>query len=207
MKYTFFLRILSSYFFIQMNRRISFIALLLISIRFISDAQDERKFSFCEDMILGGNLGLQFGTYTNLEISPVIGYYITPRWAAGIGGKYKYYRFPISKSYFETNIYGGKVFTNYLLIKDINDFIPLGINAGITANTEYEILSLEKRYFSINSQTDTIGRFLRHNVFLGGGFRFPIGDCSSFDIEILWHLNETIIPLYPSPIVRFSFLF
>ena len=49
------------------------------------EAQREEPASFMDKLFLGGNFGLQFGTVTNIEFSPLVGYHITNRLAGGVG--------------------------------------------------------------------------------------------------------------------------
>jgi hypothetical protein len=55
---------------------------------------------------------LLFGTVTNVNILPQIGYRLTPRLTTGIGGNFQYFRdsrFPP----IDFMIYGGNAFTRY----------------------------------------------------------------------------------------------
>lgn len=169
-------------------------------------AQKEDTRSFGERFLWGGNFSCQFGTVTDIEIAPVVGYFITPKWAAGVGFKYMFYKYSIDSFSFKTHIYGSKVFTNYVLISNMNEYIPLGLEAGIFAHIEYEALSLERKYFDYPLFPEN-GRFIMHSVLLGGGLRFPIGDYSSFDFMILWNVNESPYSVYTNPIIRFGFNF
>jgi len=152
------------------------------------------------------------GTYTDIEISPHVGYYITPRWSSGIGVTYEYYNNrhhffnTLTGKYerFETNIWGGRLFTNYVIVNNVNDWIPLGLNFRIFAHAEYEIMSYEKRFFDYNAT----GRRLQDSFLIGGGLRFPTGRRSSMNFTILWNLNSNLHDIYGSgPIIRFGFNF
>ncbi|MBE0663687.1 MAG: hypothetical protein IH597_14625 [Bacteroidales bacterium] len=52
-----------------------------------SDNDEEPKRWF-----VGGNVGLQFGYVTLIDVSPMVGYMLTDRFALGTGLTYKYYR-------------------------------------------------------------------------------------------------------------------
>ena len=172
-------------------------------------AQQEESPSFIDRFFLGGNFGLQMGTITNIEISPVVGYHITPRLAGGLGIRYEYYKDSRTiQPYkpFETNIFGGSIFTRFMVIQDINEIIGLGINSGIFAHVEYEILSLEKKYFEIPA-TLADGRFYLHSVLAGGGLYQPVGRRSALTMMVLWDLNQTASSPYSNPIIRIGFNF
>lgn len=173
------------------------------------EAQWEEPPSLRDRLFFGGNLGLQLGTVTNIEISPLLGYYITPRLAVGLGIRYEYYK--DSRDYlpylpFETNIYGGSIFSRFMVIQNISELIGLGLNSGIFAHLEYEVLSLEKKYFEIPA-TQEEGRFYLHSVLAGGGLNQPVGRRSAFTIMVLWNLNQTASSPYSNPIIRIGFNF
>jgi hypothetical protein len=53
--------------------------------------KEDKKFS-ADKIIVGGGLGLSFGTITNISVMPKIGYRFTENFAAGIGLGYNYFR-------------------------------------------------------------------------------------------------------------------
>jgi hypothetical protein len=142
----------------------------------------------------------------------LVGYYITPRWAAGIGITYEYYNYKYhfldpytgQTERFETHIWGGRLFTNYVIVNNVNDFIPLGLNFRIFAHVEYEALSYEKKFFNYSAT----GRELQNSVLVGGGLRFPMGKRSSMNLTILWNLNSTLNDIYGGgPVIRIGYNF
>ncbi len=188
------------------------IALALCAM-FALPASAQSNFSFRDRLFFGGSFGLMAGSYTDIELSPIVGYYITPRWAAGIGLTYEYYNNkyhwlidPKTGQYerYETNIWGGRIFTNYVIVNNVNDWIPLGLNFRIFAHVEYEALSYEKGFYSYEEP----GRELQNSFLVGGGLRFPMGTRSSMNLTILWNLNSNLNDFYGSgPIIRFGFNF
>ena len=105
---------------------------------------------------------------------------------------------------FETHIWGGRLFTNYVIINNVNDWIPLGFNFRIFAHLEYEALSYEKAFLKYNEP----GRELQHSVLVGGGLRFPSGRRSSTNLTFLWNLNSNLNSVYGSgPFMRITFNF
>ena len=190
-------------------KKICILSLYAIFI-FSASAQNH---SFRDRLFFGGSFSLMAGSYTDIEISPHVGYYITSRWAAGIGFTYEYYN---NKYYwpprthnsdwerFESHIWGGRIFTNYVIVNNVNDWIPLGLNFRIFAHAEYEALSYANGFF----YKDATGRELQKSILVGGGLRFPMGKRSSMNLTLLWSLNSELNSIYGSgPILRFGYNF
>jgi len=140
-------------------------------------------------IIVGGGVGLQFGTITLIDVSPILGYKVTERFVPGIGLTYQYYKDTRWVPEYETNIYGGSVFARYYLWQDL------------FAHAEYQILSYEKLI-------NVYGEKERVNVpglLVGGGYRQWIGNNFAATIVILFNLNETIDSPYQNPIFRIGF--
>ena len=190
------------------------ILIVFLFCSYILPASAQGEHSFRDRLFFGGNFGLMIGTsYTDIEVSPHVGYFITPRLSAGIGVTYKYYNEKIrvwtdlgwQDFRFETHIWGGRLFANYVIINDVNEWVPFLPNMRIFAHTEYEALSFEKRMF----ERDAKGRELVHSFLVGGGLRFPMGRRSSFNLAVLWKLNSSQLnDIYGSgPIFRIGFNF
>ncbi len=166
--------------------------------------------SFRDRLFFGGNFGfMASGSYTDIQVSPIVGYYVMPRWAVGVGITYEYYNnkyyWPVlGNERYEANIWGGRLFTNYVIINDFNNIIPIGLNFRIFAHAEYEALSYPNGFFEYEAD----GRKLYNSFLLGGGLRFPIGNRSSMNLTILWNLNPSLNDIYDNgPIIRFGFNF
>jgi len=184
--------------------------ILILSIILAFPAMAQNNFSFRDRLFFGGNFGMAIGSYTDIEVSPLVGYYITPRWAAGVGFTYEYYNnkyhFYDGKTFerYETHIFGGRLFTNYIIVNNVNDWIPLGFNFRIFVHLEDELLSYEKGFFKYGEP----GRELQNSILVGGGLRFPTGRRSSMNLYILWNLNSQLNNFYGSgPILRMGFNF
>ena len=152
----------------------------------------------------GGNFGLQFGSITNIEVSPIAGYRIFPWFSVAAGPKYQLYGENYAGVKFNTHIYGGRTFLRIIVIGDFDEFIPLGFHGGLFAHAEYEALNLERQYFDL---TGSEGRFWLNSVLVGGGISQPLSNRASVNIMLLWNLNETANSLYNSPIIRFGINF
>lgn len=154
------------------------------------------KIPFKDRLVYGGNLGLQFGTVTYVDISPTIGYKVTEKFHAGVGATYIYYseKYPLSNGQtytYKTDIYGGKVFTRYYVLENL--FL----------HHETEILNLEV-YDLLNDKVE------RKNILsplLGAGYIQRFGESSGLYLMVLFNLNETPDSPYTNPIIRMGLSF
>lgn len=106
-----------------MKRTILLSLLLLSSLTLAAQTStnsfDMRKLTF------GGNIGMQFGNYTMIDISPQVGYNITNSFNAGGGISYTYFKdswhsygdkYTEKRNYFGFNVYGRYTVLNYLVL-------------------------------------------------------------------------------------------
>ena len=179
---------------------------ILLSQNSLLQAQKDEEVTWRDRLFFGGNISLSVGTITAIQINPLVGYRITPRWSAGLGLDYEYYK--SSGSYFgttrtgaySTSIYGANLFTNYVFLKN---FPTDGIS--LLVQTEYEALNLETKYFQ---DYNSSGRFWLHSFLAGGGIRQRLGRRSSFNLLVMWNFSETqYSPYYGNPILKFNFIF
>lgn len=177
-------------------KKIYFLASLFL-LSFASVAQDEGGFRFERERVFtGGNLGMQFGNYTVIDISPQMGYFFNDRFAAGIGAIYQYFghkdkTYPVNS--FQTHFYGGRTFARLYFFE------------SVFAHAEYEVLSLETKYFDPYNLRHQTPRFWVSSVLLGGGYRQFISEFSSINLMVLWNINETVDTPYRNPIIRMGF--
>jgi hypothetical protein len=156
---------------------------------------------FKERLFFGGSFGLQFGTITDIEISPIIGLWILPRLAVAVGPNYRFYKAWSTW----TDIYGGRAYTEFVVIKDISSLIPIGVNTGIFLHCENELLSLQSSFWK--EPPITSKRFYVNTVLAGAGISQQIGRRSSLNIMVLWALNDSEWAIYSNPEIRFSYTF
>lgn len=146
------------------------------------------KFFDPSKMYTGGNFGLQFGTITFIDLSPLIGYRVTDKISVGVGITYQYYRYKSSSYDFQTNVYGGRVFARYFIRKNL------------FAHTEYEILNLQA-YDLYPPQRVNVGSLL-----VGGGYIQRFGNSSGFTAMILYNLTPSTYTPYQNPIIRMGMI-
>jgi hypothetical protein len=141
----------------------------------------------------GGSFGIQFGTITAIDISPIIGYRFTENIAAGIGGTYQYYRDGRFMPALKTDIYGGRAFARYYFLEKL--FL----------HGEIEIINFEKIAFMPGVSSTQKERIWENNIFLGGGYRELLGEFSSMHISILYNFNQGPYSPFSNPQIRIGF--
>ena len=134
---------------------------------------------------VGGMIGGSFSNYGgSFEISPLIGYKITPDVHVGSRITYIYSKYS-GKSY---NDFGGSIFGRYRFLK------------MLFAHVEYEVLSVE--YLTYNYEND---RRTINSLFVGGGLYQSMGGRGFATIAILYNLLETEYSPYSNPVIRIGF--
>ncbi len=167
------------------------LGLLLLSTQLRAQGGFEKQRTLSDKISFGGGIGLQFGTYTGIEISPMVAYKPIDQWMMGLKGTYQYYG---SQQYGGTSLYGGSIWTMYHILK------PIGLYG------EFEALNLETKYYDPNYQHTTNDRFWVPLPQLGVAYIQPTGNRSKLMIMLLWCFNESYYSPYSNPIFRISFM-
>jgi hypothetical protein len=170
-----------------------------------NDDEESRKGKF----FITPEFGLQFGTITKVELAPLFGYYLSHRFSVGLGGRYEYFRDSRSYSYnyeMETNIYGIRGFARFIIIDNIDNIVPLGMNTAVFAHAELEGLNLERKYFDAPLYPDN-GRFWFTTALIGGGILQQAGPHSALSLMVLWDVDSSSRSPYINPIFRMGFQF
>jgi hypothetical protein len=163
----------------------------------------ETKPPLKDRIFIGGSFGLQFGTVTNIDINPIVGLWVLPRLSIAAGPGFQYYS--DSYSHMNTSIYSFKTYAQFVVIKDINNILPIGLHTGIVFHAEDEALNLDSEYW--RNVTTQPNRFWVNSVLLGGGLSQQIGRKGSFDILILWVIGNNTYNYYSNPEIRIGFSF
>jgi hypothetical protein len=138
---------------------------------------DEEKIPLIDRLYFGGNFGASFGRWTFVDVSPMVGYKVTPNFSLGVGATYQYQNdrnFDVSQS-----VYGGRLFSRYNIA---NNFLGVG---NLFAHAEYEALFAKLSYGSFTGRVESTSLFPA--FFIGGGLAFPIGNRSAFTISALYN--------------------
>jgi opacity protein-like surface antigen len=177
-------------------------------------ARDRKEGGFDPNrLIFGGGLALSFGDVTNIGISPVVGYKITDRVAAGIGLGYQYVRV---KNFFAFQNASNPNATDYYDYK-CSIFSPsvwarvlVWDNVFIHAEYENNYVSLtDYRYAPNGLDIESFKNRITIPALLAGvGYRQPIGENSSFVIMALYDVIQDKYSPYGNQInFRFGFNF
>ena len=78
---------------------------------------DFKQLPFKERLRAGGGFGLSLGTFTNINLSPMVGYEITEKLVGGVGITYMFFK---QRHFDAYSYYGGKGFLMYNVIKPVN---------------------------------------------------------------------------------------
>ena len=141
-------------------------------------------------LITGGGIGLQFGDYTYVQITPILGYRVTDKFHAGIGLNYTYYKYN-DKYYnykYETSIYGGSIWTRYFIIENL------------FAEATYEVLNMD-----VPGPNNELVRDNIPVLMVGGGYAQSIGGQSMLLLRVLWDVIEDPYSPYANPIFSVGF--
>ena len=178
-------------------------------------SKPQRQDNFWRRVSVGGNLGFQVGTVTGITLSPEVRIRAVDQLNVGFRFIYQYY---YTKNYFyntdtredlpyKSNVYGGGIYLRYYLSSIFDSFL-----GNIFAHTEYEYLSYIQPYVMSpgGKIVDPYGNTYRpgnsvievNSIFVGGGYRQPIGNRVSMDLMILFNLNDTYNSPYSNPIFR-----
>lgn len=193
---------------LQKKLVISFLFISLIFSNNILASKDNDSITnkkFKDRIYFGGNISLMFGSITLIEVAPIVGYYFLPELSAGVGFIFQYYRekqYTISTP-FTSYIYGGRIFTKYSIIKDVQSYIPIKSQMGIVAYTEYEALNVDWTLSILEHRP----RYWLHNFYIGGGIEQYMGKRAKLTILILYNILETANSPYTNPQVRIGFTF
>jgi hypothetical protein len=145
---------------------------------------------FKERIVVGGGLGLQFGSQVDMiSIAPMAGYKVTEKLMLGSGITYRYTKY----KYYNPSI--------KLIDYGVNPFARYTIFNGIFLHAEYEYLNYEFPVSATESIRDSFNSFLA-----GGGFFQPIGDKAAFYLLALYNFSYKDVQQgeytpYPNPLI------
>jgi hypothetical protein len=162
-----------------------------------TNQEQKQKQEFLQRISLGGYLGVQFGTITNVEITPIVTYEVATPFYVGVGFTYMYYRDKRYYPEYSSSGIGGRLFARYHIWQDL--FVQ----------AEYDPLNLS--YYDY--YYDNAGNLIRgpksntwvHDLLVGAGYRQWIGGRAFATLVIFWNVNESLYSPYRNPIIRIGF--
>jgi hypothetical protein len=153
-------------------------------------------------LFFGGVPGLMFGSITYIELPPYVGYKFTPHIWAGVGPLFQYYK---DKSIgYESSIYGGKLFSQVFLIKNLDEKIHINLG-DIFLYGESSMLNIEPYYIDAYYNLYKTDRKWINVTLIGFGLRYPIGYRSGFSLNVLWDISQNPEYSYSNPEIRIGF--
>ena len=140
----------------------------------------EAKFSFKDRSYFGGSLGLQLGTVTLIDLSPLAGVMLSPKFSTGLGATYQYYednRFQGAAG----SSFGGRAFARYNLLPNI---------------------------FAYSDAQDKFQRTWTEAFFIGAGYFTPFGARGGANFTFLYNLRHSNRQAYYSEpyLIRVGFV-
>jgi hypothetical protein len=145
--------------------------------------------SFKDRLVYGGNFWLELGNPNYIDVSPLVGYMLTPKWQAGVGGTYIYYggQIPFFDQYGNllgyvnehATYYGGRLYTQYDIFHD-----ALRPGDRFFGHFEYEMLNVP---YQVNGLLT--GRAWIESPYLGLGYRTPFGRSGFLNLTVLYNLD------------------
>lgn len=153
----------------------------------IDEEKPKAKSSFKDNLVLGGNLGLSFGSVTNVLINPQIGYKFTDNFMLGTGGTYQYFRI------------NDRVFGNFESeVIGVSFYGRHKIYEKFFAHAEFENLWLDYlNPFDFSVSRESVPIFL-----VGGGYIESLGGSTSFVVSVLFDAIGDERSPYINPIFR-----
>jgi hypothetical protein len=164
--------------------------------------KEEKKKGFDPSrLIVGGGIGFGIGQVTTVSISPIVGYRISEKFAAGVGFGYQYLKV---KDYFEipdingvvsyydykSSIISASVWGRYLILRNL--FAQVAY--------EHNFMSFQDYGFDPNGSGNIVGEKIKYDapsVLVGAGFRQPISDNASMFIIAQYDvLQDKYSPYY-----------
>lgn len=168
--------------------------------------KDVKDMSTPERIFVGGFLGLQFGSFTAINVNLHGGYRLTNRLSAGIGGMYQYSNDRWFNQSVVSHVYGGSVFARFRVVYQA--FI----------HAEHEWLSVQSRAYlgsgmpgsgsqGIPAQPGEFDpenrpRSTERNFLLGPGYAFRVGPRVTLNILALYNFNQSSAVYFDNPFFR-----
>ena len=155
-----------------------------------SREKEKPNYNLKEKLSFGGNFMVWFGTTTYVYLSPVVNCALNKRLNVGLGLIYNYYGYNSGPSKFSYSIYG------------MHSYVLAFLTSNVFAKVEFNHL-LQPNVYSYNYNDKVWVSYL----YLGGGFRQPLGDRASFYTSIMYNVNQNAQSIfYANPMIQVGIL-
>jgi hypothetical protein len=152
----------------------------------------ERNDAWKENLTYGGDLQLQFGSFTFIYLAPTIGYKPIEELNVGIGVIYNYIAFDYGNyGKFSQSVYGGHSYARYF------------VTDGVFLQGQYDKL----RQPDVYNLNDPNKKTWVDYLMVGGGFQSSVGNHAGISTSIMYNLTPSPLSIYPSRIIlQFGFI-
>lgn len=147
---------------------------------------EDTGWSLKDRMYIGGGLGMDAGRdfngfrYFYAQVSPILGYMVTPKLSTGVGINYTYLKY--TDLDLSTSQYGA------------NPFLRYNITNELFALTEYNFISVDPDILNDNDKRLLFERFL-----VGAGYTQKMGARGAINFVALYDLSFTNTGPFGSP--------
>ncbi|HTQ28650.1 MAG TPA: hypothetical protein VMI35_10995 [Puia sp.] len=151
-------------------------------------------------LFIGGTLGLSFGDYTIINVSPQVGYHFTEHFAAGAGINYIYYNYryyAADGSLYERDTY------SYIGMNVFGRLYPI---RQFFLQAQPEVNYVWGKQYNYGYALDyTLPSQFVPSLLLGGGAAIPAGN-GAITISVLYDvLQNSLSPYYHQVVLGFGF--
>ena len=134
------------------------------------DEDYEARFLGSEYQFVGGQIGLQVGSSTLIEVSPIYGLGFSERFRVGAGPTFTYWTYRDNlDNRVQTTLWGVRGIAEFLLIPTI-----------------YAHLELDKQWGKAQDDVVQVKREFPRRLLLGGGYSSAFGEGVEYTLEILY---------------------
>lgn len=149
--------------------------------------KEKPNYNLKEKLSFGGNFMVWFGTTSYVYLSPVVNCELNKRLNVGLGLIYNYYGYNSGPAKYSYTIYG------------LHSYVLAFATSNIFGKVEFNHLLQPNRYYYNDKVWVSY-------VYLGGGFRQPLGDNASFYTSILYNINENSQSILYNPLIQMGIL-
>ncbi len=149
-----------------------------------AQSSEEEKRSFKDRIWFGGGVGLSFGTFTAVQLDPMVGYKLdkSGRLSVGVGGSYWYFRDNRFGAAYDFQAYGYRTFTRYRFIEQA------------FAHVEFLHMNVEANRFGPFSEIQP--RIWVPHLLVGGGYVQSLGGRGSIFLQVLFDVWQDPNSIY-----------